>query len=438
MTTLQRALTTCAVAVACTGSVCAQTNGSNSPYSRYGFGLLGDGGNAFNKGMAGTAYGMANGQELNTKNPASYSAIDSLTMLFDFGLSLQNGNLQYNGRKTNAKNTSIDYITSGFRISRGLGMSVGLIPYSTIGYETSTESTVQNGPATVTQTNTFTGDGGLHEVYVGLGWAPFKPFSVGVNAGYLWGDMTHTSSMGFDDTNVRGNTQTYYTDLRTYKIDFGVQLTLPLGKKNSLTLGLTYGLGHDIKSDAYYYNYVTESSSVVSGDTLKCDKAYQLPHTLGAGLTWTHNNSLRIGVDYTFQKWSDVKSPTVVTDAYGTQSYTAQKGSYTDMHKISAGVEYVPDAQSIRWRKRVRYRAGFSFTTPYTKIDGHDGPNNFLASVGVSLPISNRFNSRSLFHVSAQYERVNPKTAGMITENYFRISLGITFNERWFMKWKAE
>lgn len=438
MTALRKALLTTATAFLAICSASAQTNGSNSPYSRYGFGLLGDGGNAFNKGMAGTAYGMRDGEELNTKNPATYSAIDSLAFLFDFGLSLQNGNFSYNGTKTNAKNTSIDYITAGFRIAPRFGMSLGLIPYSTIGYETSTESTVQSGPGTVTQTNTFTGDGGLHEVYVGLGWAPLKPFSIGANVGYLWGDMTHTSSMSFDDTSVRGNTQTYYTDMRTYKVDFGAQFVVPINKKNSLTLGLTYGLGHDIKSDAYYYNYVTESSSAVAADTLTCPDAYQLPHTFGAGLTWTHNNSLRIGVDYTFQKWSTIKSPAITTDDYGTQSYVTQKGNFTDMHKISAGMEYVPDANSIRWRKRVRYRAGISFSTPYTKIDGRDGPNSFLASVGVALPITNRFNNRSLFNISAQYERVNPKVSGMITENYFRISLGITFNERWFMKWKAE
>lgn len=59
----------------------AQTNGSNSPYSRYGFGLLSDRAGGFNKGMSGLAYGMRYGNELNTKNPASYSSIDSLSFL---------------------------------------------------------------------------------------------------------------------------------------------------------------------------------------------------------------------------------------------------------------------------------------------------------------------------------------------------------------------
>lgn len=66
MTTIHKYIATAALAVLplC---VAAQTNGSNSPYSRYGFGLLGDGGNAFNKGMSGTAYAMRNGKEINTK-----------------------------------------------------------------------------------------------------------------------------------------------------------------------------------------------------------------------------------------------------------------------------------------------------------------------------------------------------------------------------------
>ena len=163
MTTLHKYLAAAALAVMPLGAL-AQTNGSNSPYSRYGFGLLGDGGNAFNKGMAGTAYGMRNGTELNTKNPASYAAIDSLSFLFDVGVSLQNGNFSQNGTKTNAKNTSVDYITTGFRMAPRLGMSIGLVPYSTIGYEiTSTKSSLsQDGYSQIEQTNTFSGDGGLH------------------------------------------------------------------------------------------------------------------------------------------------------------------------------------------------------------------------------------------------------------------------------------
>lgn len=416
----------------------AQTNGSNSPYSRYGLGLLSDGGNAFNKGMSGTAYGMRYGAELNTKNPASYAAIDSLSMLFDFGVSLQNGNFSQQGVKTNAKNTSIDYVTAGLRMAPRLGLSIGLVPFSTIGYESSYTQNISGSNLTPrTQTTTYSGDGGLHEVYVGIGWAPVKPLSVGFNAGYLWGDLTHTSVM--TPSEGYSNRQMYNADIRTYKFDVGVQYEQRLNKKNSLTLGLVYGLGHDINRSAYYYNQSLNSSSlVVSGDTAVCRNAYQLPHTVGVGLTWTYKKSLRLGADYTFQKWSSVKSLTVVRVAGNKPEYQAQKGYFSDMHKVSLGVEYIPNDGGVRWRQHVRYRAGLAFSTPYIKVDGQDGPKDFQASLGVALPIVNRYNNRTFINFSAQYEQVTPKISGMVKERYLRLSIGLTFNERWFMKWKAE
>ncbi len=420
------------------GTIQAQTqaNGSNSPYSRYGFGLLSDRGQGFNKGMAGVAYGMRNGTQLNTKNPASYSAIDSLTFLFDVGFSMQNGNLEQGGKKVNARNTSFDYLSMGFRVAKNLGLSLGMMPYSTIGYSLSQTAGVP-GQANLEQTSMFTGEGGLHEVYIGAGWRPFKFVSVGANLGYLWGTNTNTTLTSYSQSTVASNRTQYVADIRTYKADFGLQFMGSIGRRNSFVLGLTYGLGHDIDSKANYYNQ-TISGSTISGDTLTARNAFALPHTFGVGLTWNYNNSLRVGVDYNLQKWAEVKSPVLARPNGQDPTYTAQVGNYTDMHKFTFGAEYVRDPFGLRWSDRVRYRLGFSYTTPYTRIDGQDGPSDYLVSLGVGLPVINRWNNRSLLNISAQYEHIKPKFAGMITERYLRLTVGLSFNERWFMKWKVE
>lgn len=412
----------------------AQTNGSNSPYSRYGFGLLGDGANAFNKGMAGTAYGMRDGRSLNTKNPASYSAIDSLSFLFDIGLTLQNGNLDQDGRKVNAKNTSVDYVTAGFRVAPKLGVSLGLVPYSTVGYSLSNESSFDTPTGEVTQTGAYQGDGGLHEAYLGVGWEPVKNLSAGVNLGYLWGDITHTTMVSFSNTNISSNRQVYETDVRSYKASFGLQYVFPLAKGNSLTLGATYHLGHDINSNAYYYNQRVESGNVTSGDSVTAKDAFALPHTFGVGLAWTQGGRWRIGADYTYARWSDVKFPALSSG----NDYRAEKGLFDDRHEVNLGFEYMGKPEGIRWRDHVRYRAGLSFATPYAKVDGREGPRSYKAALGVSLPIINMHNNRTFVNISAQYERVEPQVAGMIKENYLRLCIGLSFNERWFMKWKAQ
>lgn len=416
----------------------AQTNGSNSPYSRYGFGLLSDRGVGFNKGMSGLSYGMSNGTELNVNNPASYADIDSLSFLFDVGLTLQNGNLKQGANKVNAKNTSFDHLNMGFRVSKNLGFALGLMPFSTIGYNLSNTEKLRLPSGDIDQTQTYKGDGGLHEAYAGIGWRPFARIAVGVNAGFMWGSMTHTVLASFSDANIDSRRRQYEADIATYNVNLGVQYTQKLDKKNSLVLGLTYGLGHKINSDGHYYDQKVTSGSISSGDTLTAPKAFELPHTIGAGVVWNHNNQLRVGLDYTFQKWDNVKSPVVSADAEGHQVYKSTEGLYSNRHKVTAGVEYQPKVNGIRWRDFVRYRAGFSFTSPYTKVDGKDGPRSYQASVGVGLPIINFHNRRSIINVSAQYERVEPQFSGMITENYFRLCIGLSFNERWFMKWKVE
>lgn len=418
----------------------AQDTGVNSPFSRYGIGLLSNQAQGFNSGMAGLAYGMRNGRELNFKNPASYSAIDSLTFLFDMGVSLQNGNFSTGKASTNARNASFEYLSMGFRINRGFGMSIGLMPVSNIGYNTSSEGTAFDGGITgdVTPTVTYTGSGGLREVYAGLGYAPVKPISFGVNVGYMWGVMNHVATNSYTDPNVQSLNRAYSSEVRTYKIDAGLQWAQRVGKNNSFVLGLSYGLGHKIPGSSYLFNQRILNSAVLAVDTLTAHNAWSIPHTFGGGLTWQYRNKLRVGVDYNQQLWSKANQPQLFTTPNGQNTYKATKDGYCDTKRYTIGMEYVNDPEGLKWADRVRYHAGFSYGNNYTKIMGSKAPNTYLATIGAAFPIINIYNNRTFINVSAQYERVKPQVAGQITENYFRLCLGITFNERWFMKWKVE
>lgn len=429
----------------CMGIMCAtaQTNGSNSPYSRYGFGLLSDGGQGFNKGMAGAGYALADGQLINAKNPASYAQIDSLTFLFDVGVSLQNANLKSNGRSINARNTSVDYITGAFRLFRGLGMSIGLQPFSTIGYSMESTSEIVRPSGNVIQTETYDGNGGLHNAYVGLGWRPVKNLSVGMNAGFLWGELDHTILASFSDATIDKRRREYQADISTYKLDFGLQYKFRVGRKNNVHLGFTYGLGHTVNNTANYYDQRIVSGVVAAADSQYVKKAFDLPHTFGVGLAWKYNNSLTFALDYTLQKWASANYPQL---APGTTTYVKDKNTFNDLHKVAAGLEYVRNPEGLYWRQRVRYRAGFSYTSPYTKVGGEKGPASYLFSAGMGLPIANRYtnNGRSVntsvpvLNISVQYEHISPKQSGMLSENYLRLSIGLTFSERWFQKFKVE
>ena len=109
-------------------------NNANSPYTRYGYGQLEDDCFSRSQAMGGTSIGMRTKNSINTNNPASYSSIDSTSFIFEMGVS----GLLSNFRSGNTQNTSftgnLDYIALQSPITKWMGLSAGLIPYSYVGY----------------------------------------------------------------------------------------------------------------------------------------------------------------------------------------------------------------------------------------------------------------------------------------------------------------
>jgi hypothetical protein len=249
MTRFKRILSSL-VLLTITGAALAQ-NGTNSPFSRFGFGMLSDQSQGINRNMGGVSMGLRSGMQINALNPASYSALDSLNLVFDIGISLQNGNFSQNGVKVNARNASFDYACLGFRVWKNVGMSLGFVPFTKIGYDFSTSNTVGKDGYTGyerTVTNTYYGDGGLHEVYYGVGWKPFGGLSIGMNAMYVWGDYANEVTQTYYENStstsaIYGLNRYYKADIQTYKVNFGAQYQLRLEQEERAYFGRHCGFG---------------------------------------------------------------------------------------------------------------------------------------------------------------------------------------------------
>ena len=428
MTLFKRLINICLFCIVATAAM-AQS-GTNSPYTRYGFGQLSDQSFGNSKAMGGIAYGLRDGLHINAANPASYSAVDSLTFLFDAGMSLQNTYFKESGVKTNAKNSTIDYIAMQFRLWKRMGMTMGFLPYSIVGYNMSKTDIIPNSEDqygnTTSKVTSYSGDGGLQQVFVGLGYKVFDNLSIGANFSYLYGEISHTSSLTFSNPNADTSVRSDKLEINDYKLDLGMQYTQHFGKKHTLNLGAVYSLGHDIKGTGYKFKETYLSGSTIptsqSVDTIK--NAFSLPHTLGFGITYVYNNRLTVGVDYTLQKWEETK-------------FFNESGKFQDRTKIAIGAEYLPNAIGRNYLKRIRYRAGAYYSDPYAKVDGKEGAREYGVSFGLGLPLE-VFQGRSILNISGQYVKVSPKVKGMLEENYLRVNIGLTFNDRWFMKWKVE
>ena len=421
------------IAVACVTPVAAQS-GTNSPYSQYGLGLLNEQSSGFNRGMNGLGLGFREHNQVNYLNPASYSAIDSLTFIFDAGLSGQLTNFSENGQRINAKNADFEYAVAGFRVFKHVGVSFGIVPFTNVGYNYSI-SDFLDGDRNTTYTNTYNGSGGIHQVYVGAGWEFVKGLSVGANIAYLWGDIDRSVVNSYSDGYINTLSKYYTATVSNYKLDIGLQYSFNLNKKNALAVGLTYGLGHKLNADPTCMVISTNSNTGIADTTsFTVNNGFELPTSYGAGLMWNHNNKLKVGADFTLQKWGGIKYPVyrIINDE---QSYELTDDYYSDRYKVTFGGEFCNNEMSRSFFDRVRFRAGVSYATSYYKINGLDGPDEISASIGFGIPIINAYNNRSFLNVSGQW--VHSSAKGMLTENTFRINVGITFNERWFMKWKV-
>ena len=393
----------------------AAQNSTMTPYSRYGYGQLSDNASSMQRSMGGVGYAMNSGRQINVMNPASYAMMDSLTFLFDMGVDFTILQSKEDGRSERQYGGGLDYITLQVPILKGLGASVGLLPYSSVGYAFG--NSIDNGSVA------REGNGSLNQLYLGIGGSPFKGFAIGANIAYLFG----TTNNELYATTTGGNTSVYMRSLqvRDWRLDLGVQYTLRLNPTNLLTLGVVYSPKKDLHGHAYGIYYDQSDSNAVpdtinAGDT-RMKGRYSTPETWGAGINWRHRG-LMAEVDFTYQPWSKAKFGHI-------ESF--EDNVFADRYRIGAGVEWLPSLRS-GYIKRIRYRIGGFYNRDYITVLGNN-VQDYGVSVGFGFPVPG---FRSIVNLGFEYKHRQATPVKLIQENYFNVTLGINFNEMWFQKSK--
>jgi hypothetical protein len=398
-------------------SFCAFTltaqNSTNSPYTRYGYGELANRSFGAGRSMGGVGIGLRSSRQINPMNPASYSCMDSLTFLFDFGASAQLS--WYNDGTNKQKNTNgnVEYMAMQFPLHRQIAMSVGLLPFSHVGYNF---NSINTSDGQVYQ-ETFSGTGGLNQLYGGLSvdiWK--KRLSIGANINYLFGSIHHQAITNYSSSNATTVTNIKEYKFRDVSFDLGLQYTHPLSKTERLILGLTYMPPRQLSNDVYE----TTNSSELVIDTIT-GKSFKIPTEYGIGLSYVKDSKWLIAADFSYQEW-------------GKATFEGESGGFKNRSKVKAGVEYIPNLYSRPFFNRVRYRLGVSYADSYIQLNGKSY-KEYGVTAGFGFPISD---ARSFVNVSFEYMKISPNAKTMIDENYLRMTLSYTFNEYWFFKMKID
>ena len=396
-------------------------NNTNSPYTRFGYGQLSDNTSGEQRAMGGVAIGARSPHRINTINPASYSVSDSLTFMFDLGVSAMLTNFSDNELRRNSKfNGNLEYLSMQFRLFKGVGMSAGVQPYSYAGYNFySTDSVPMPGHSgentMIKYTDSYVGSGGINQFYVGLSFDLFNHFSLGANMYYMFGNYTNSGSKVIS---ASGNSPTNYTkaiSISDTRFRFGLQYHDIFADKHELTIGAIYEPKVSLNNAQATS---THTSHIVEIDTLSASD-FDIPQSFGVGLYYKYNNKWSVGVDYSMQQWGDA-------------NFYGPKNDLIDSWKLAAGLEYQPNYRGRKFGDRIMYRVGANMSSPYYTIGGQNPEKNLGLSLGIGFPLQST--SRTMLNMAFEYSKIGPSEK--LKEDYFKFTFNFSLAETWFFKRK--
>lgn len=396
----------------------------SSPYSLFGIGNLYGVSSQMNMAIGGAATAFSSPYFINPANPASYMAFDTNSFVFDGAFNLRSGTLKTTDASQKTRFGTLSNLYFGFPATKWWRVSMGIMPYSQVGFEMQGSQQIENIGKIVTN---YSGNGGLNKAYFGNAFSPVKNLSIGVNASYLFGNIVKQRAITFPDSATFANTMVKST-ARLSKINFDMGLIYRIDMKEGrfMQFGLTYNpkqsLDGHAENVAYSYIYDPASNIEHVKDTVSYESGENglvtLPTAIGGGIMVGTTNRWFATADINWQKWSEFR-------------YLGNNPGLQDNLRISIGGQYRPSPVDIgKYYERINYRAGFRFEQSYLELQ-NKRINDFGISFGVGLPMKK---SKSTMNIALELGTQGTTENGLIKENYMRLTIGTSLQERWFLK----
>lgn len=395
-----------------------------TPYSMYGYGIIGDRATSMQRQMGGVGVAMNSGRQINVMNPASYAMVDSLTFLFDLGADMAFLWSKEESAKDHSIGGGLDYITMQFPLSKYMGGSIGLLPYSSVGYAFGNE--IRHG------TMENQGSGGINEAYIGVA-GTYAGVSLGVNVSYEFGNIVNDI---YSQPSNSGRTLfEHVMQIRDWNINIGLQYTAQWNRFHKMTVGATYSPKKSLhgKSWATVQELSLEQKPDTVG-TLKIGGNYYTPTSLGFGVSYTFEKAYRLQAeaDFIWQQWSKVKYSSMQSATR--PEVTVFNGmTFNDRWRIAAGAEFVPRVRG-NYGQRIAYRFGAYYCNDYLKINGNS-VREYGVTAGFGFPTPE---GKTVINLGLEWKHRAAHPVTMLSENYLNITLGINFNELWFWQRKIK
>lgn len=395
---------------------------AQSIYSFQGLGSLNHQGMPNNVGMGEVGIGSPTIWHINTQNPANL--VYNTFSTFQVGLEVDRRQFSGEDISGTATDGGLRFLGYAFPIMPGKwSSSFGILPYSSVSYNTFSEGEVPGTGGTVSQISDNRGEGGLTNFFWANGFKIKNKLLVGVRTTYTFGSIEKNStiSIGGDDVPVSNVTYREFESYSDLNFLFGLGYRHKLNEETFLNFGTIYAPKSPLNgsSELSLIRVANSGAEIEVIPVREGNIDFDLPGQLGFGFSYEKLNDFKVGFDIESHGWSSAGSESQI---------------YNNGFKVALGAEWVPDYDDVNsYWKRAKYSAGFNYyKLPY--IVNNQALTDFGINFGASLPVSG-FSSLDL---AFKWGQLGESSNGLIKETYYKVVIGATINDRWFIKRKYD
>jgi hypothetical protein len=214
--------------------------------------------------------------------------------------------------------------------------------------------------------------------------------------------------------------------------EMGAQYRAELSKTTILHLGAHGNLKQKLnltrENLAETFDY-DANGAIKTYDTVTYTKdekgKLEYPSGIGFGFMIERLDRWQLGVDFTSTKWDDYR-------------YFGKTDAVKNSWLLKVGGQLTPNLLKAKsYWSLVTYRAGFNLGPDYINVDGKLPVFTVSAGAGFPMrrnPYTNQYTSLNLL---LEYGK-RGNDDNVLTENIFRIALGLTLSDLWFVKKKYD
>lgn len=396
--------------------------GNFSPYSQMGIGDLEDGFYNRTSGMANTGIAYRNNRYIINNNPASYSGLSDQYFTVEMGI--RGSLINYYGTPVNPASTQSGDITfrrlaMAMKLSKHWGSSIGLVPFSTQNYEYDVPYYLQ-GSTNELANHHYQGHGSVNKAYWANAYEFFHHLSIGVEAGYLFGQLNQKDNLQNIGSGSTLASTTNTVDLNNLYMQYGLQLYGKVGKKWEYSLGGTFNQRNDLLAS---YNRVVLDNDSIQRNSQELSQTYLgVPNAFGVGLAISHNQKYTFLADYRYQNWAAEKN-----------SYPGKNYTITNSNRGSVGFEISRKKTFYNSKIELSYaQIGAYYGENYLQVNGQQIKDfGMTASFGV-----NGLKSPLCYNIILQYGIKGTQQNNLVQMRYVNLTFVVNYGAIWFTKGK--